>query len=336
MPKITAPQASLTTVATFPKNYFLENLAVRADSSILVTVANRNELWYVPPMDANLPVDPVLLYTFSQSAMGIVEIAPDIFCIATSPVVAYQAAILSGRLFTSQESYLHRLDLRDWAPGASVKPEVVLQFPEPVRGLNGSCLIAPNIILVADCFASLIWRVDLPSEGERIAACVWLEHDSMATDPGGPFPDQPGVNGLGYASKTNYLYYTTTAQELFMRVRVDPDSHDPAGEPEFVAGGMMGDDFCIDENAGVAYIATHRQNTIDRVSLEPNGNSYLRHSVAGRPFTDELIGPTKGAWGRRPGEYGRVAYFQVDGGTKSPPVAAGGIARPAKILRVEL
>ncbi|HEY3973635.1 MAG TPA: hypothetical protein VGM18_11560, partial [Candidatus Sulfotelmatobacter sp.] len=106
--------------------------------------------------------------------------------------------------------------------------------------------------------------------------------------------------------------------------------------PEFVAGGMMGDDFCIDENAGVAYIATHRQNTIDRVSLEPSGNSYVRHSVAGKPFTDELIGPTKGAWGRRPGEYGRVAYFQADGGTKSPPVAAGGIARPAKVLRVEL
>ena len=31
------PQVSLTTVATFPKNYFLENLAVRADNSVLVT-----------------------------------------------------------------------------------------------------------------------------------------------------------------------------------------------------------------------------------------------------------------------------------------------------------
>jgi hypothetical protein len=43
-----------------------------------------------------------------------------------------------------------------------------------------------------------------------------------------------------------------------MRVRVDENTHYPAGEPEFVAGGMMGDDFCIDENAGVAYVATHR------------------------------------------------------------------------------
>jgi hypothetical protein len=59
-------------------------------------------------------------------------------------------------------------------------------------------------------------------------------------------------------------------------------------------GGMMGDDFCIDEKAGLAYIATHRQNTIDRVSLEPSENSDVRHSVAGEPFTEQLIGPTKG------------------------------------------
>ena len=71
------------------------------------------------------------------------------------------------------------------------------------------------------------------------------------------------------------------------------------------------DDFCIDENAGVAYITTQRQNTIDRVSLEPSENSYLRHSVARKPFTAQLIGPTKGAWGRRPGEYCRVEYFQA-------------------------
>jgi hypothetical protein len=329
------PQAKLTIIAVFQPNYFLENMAVRADRSILVTVANRDELWYIPPPDAKVPVDPVLLSTFSQSAMGIVEVAPDIFYIATSPVIAYQAAILAGRSFTSHNSYLHRLDMRDWAPGMPVKPEVVLQFPEAARGLNGSCVIAPNIILLADCFAGLIWRVDLPADDGKATARVWLKHDSMANDRDGPMPDQPGINGVQYASKTNYLYYTTTAQELFMRVRVNPDTYDPADEPEFVAGGMMGDDFCLDENAGVAYIATHRQNTIDRVSLKPSENSYVRHSVAGRPFTEQLIGPTKGTWGRGPGEYGRVAYFQVDGGTKSPPVAAGGIARPAKVLRVE-
>ena len=57
---------------------------------------------------------------------------------------------------------------------------------------------------------------------------------------------------------------------------------------------------------------------------------------AGKPFTDQLIDPTKGAWARRPGEYGKIAYFQTDGGTKSLPIAAGGVVRPAAVLRVEL
>ena len=39
-----APNVKLNTVATFPKNYFLENLAVRSDNSVLVTVLNHKEL----------------------------------------------------------------------------------------------------------------------------------------------------------------------------------------------------------------------------------------------------------------------------------------------------
>jgi hypothetical protein len=336
MPSENAPRAKLTTIASFPTLYFLESMAVRADASILVTVANRSELWYVPPADPNGQVDPVLLSTFSQSAMGIVEVTPDIFYIATSPVIEYQAAILARQSFTSHESYLHRLDMRGWAPGGPVKPETVLQFPESARGLNGSCLIAPGILLIADCFAGLIWRADLPADGGKATARVWLKHDSMAHDPDGPMPDQPGINGVQYAANANYLYYTNTAKELFMRVRVDPDTNDAIDEPEFVAGGMMGDDFCLDEDAGFAYLATHRQNTIDRVSLQPSENTYIRHSVAGKPFTLQLIGPTNGKWGRSPGEHGRTAYYLTDGGTKSPPIAAGGTARPATVVRVEL
>jgi hypothetical protein len=281
---------------------------------------NHQELWYIPSPSADVPVDPLLIWTFAQPTMGIVEVEPEIFYICTS------------NLYTSHESFLHRLDMRDWRPRMSVKPKVVLEFPERARGLNGSCLIAPSIILIADCFASLIWRVDLLPNGGKATVRVWLKHDSMGYDPNDP-TYQPGVNGLGYASKTNYLYYTSTKQQLFMRVRIDTDTHEPAGGPEFVAGGMMGDDFCIDQNAGVAYIATHRQNTIDRVSLEPGENSDVRHSVAGAPFTEQLIGPTNGRWGRRPEENGRVAYFMTDGGTKSPP--PDGIVRPAKVLRVE-
>jgi len=36
-------KAKLFTVASFPENYFLENLAVRADNSVLITALNHKQ-----------------------------------------------------------------------------------------------------------------------------------------------------------------------------------------------------------------------------------------------------------------------------------------------------
>jgi hypothetical protein len=321
MPPEKTHQAKLSAVAHFPPKYFLENLAVRQDNSILVTVANSHELWFVPPVNGQETVTPILIFTFAEVACGITEVEPDVFYIAT------------GNFYTTHEAYLHRLDLRGWRLGAAVDPEMVLQLPVTARGLNGSCLIAPGVLLIADSFAGLIWRVDLPAGGGTPTARVWLKHESMGYYPGQLKPEQPGVNGVRFAAKTNNVYYTATAKKLFMRVPVDPETHDPAGEPELVVAGRMGDDFCIDEEAGVIYLATHRQNTIDRVSMNPAENSGFTQSVAGDPFNEELIGPSSGAWSRIPGDYGRVAFFLSDGGTASPP--PDGIVRPAKLLRVE-
>jgi hypothetical protein len=94
----------------------------------------------------------------------------------------------------------------------------------------------------------------------------------------------------------------------------------------------MMDDFCIDETKGIAYVTTHRENTIDLMSLEPGGNE-VRNSIAGDPFDEELVGPSSGAWGRNPAENGRIAFFTTDGGTTALP--PDGVLRPAKILRVE-
>jgi len=313
---------TLTTVAVFPEGSFLENLAVRRDGSILITVLNRKEVWYVPAPRAELPVEPMPVHKFAHMTMGIVETEPDTFYVCTS----------DG--YTTHESTLERLDLRNWTPGTAILPQPVLEFGEPVGALNGACLVAPGVLLVADSFAGLIWRVDLAEDGMSATARVWLKHDSMAFDPDNPLrPPQPGINGVRYDSRTGFLHYTSTQRKLFMRVRVDPDTKAPVGPPEFVAGGTMSDDFCIDENAGVAYVTTHRENTIDRISLDPVRNSE-RFIVAGDPFTEELIGPTSGAWSRLPGEYGKVAYFTTDGGTASPP--PDGVRRPAKLLRVEL
>jgi hypothetical protein len=46
-----------------------------------------------------------------------------------------------------------------------------------------------------------------------------------------------------------------------------------------------------------------------------------------------LVGPSSAAWGRGPGDHGRVAYVTTDGGTTAPP---DGIVRRATLLRTEL
>ena len=79
MPSETLPKAKLTTVAVFPPKYFLENLAVRKDNSMLVTVVNQHELWYVPPITGEATVTPVLLFTFNEVACGITEVEPENF-----------------------------------------------------------------------------------------------------------------------------------------------------------------------------------------------------------------------------------------------------------------
>jgi hypothetical protein len=316
------PTVTRNPVAFFPQNYFLENLAVREDESTLITAILQKELWWVPPAKPGEVVEPVLVHTFDHPVTGIAEIAPDVYIVNLTEA------------YTTYESHLVRIDFTGWKPGSPVSPETIYTFDERVRGLNGSCLLAPNVLVIADCFAGLIWRIDLADAGRRATARVWLADDTMADDPdsGVPPPPQPGVNGLRYGAQTGYLYYTSTAQKVFMRVPVDPSTLDPAGPAQFVAAIDNADDFCLDEDAGFAYVTRHRANTIDRVPLAPRHGSEVRH-IAGDPFDETLVGPSSAAWGRGPTDHGRVAYVTTDGGTTAPP---DGIVRHAALLRVQL
>ena len=134
-------QATLTTVALFAAKSFLENLVVRSDNSVLVTCITTKELFYVPPWSGTGTVEPIRLHCFEQLPTGVIEIEPDVFLIC------------AGNLYTSHESFIYRLDLRDWTPGTPVIPELVFRFPDRAKGLNGMCLLAPGTALVADCFA---------------------------------------------------------------------------------------------------------------------------------------------------------------------------------------
>jgi sugar lactone lactonase YvrE len=322
----TATLAKLTTVANFPEHHMLENLAVRADGSMLVVASPQRQVWYVPTPGEDLPVEPILLHTFDQGQLAqcLVEAQPNIFYVAT-----YGHATL------------HRFDLRKWKPGLPVSPTKVLDF-KPPAGPNGGCLIAPGVLLFSDCVEGLIWRVDLSDDGLHATPRVWLKHDTMAAGAGKP-PVKfsatmevpfPGINGLRYGPKHKIVYYTTSSQDLFMRVAVNPATLEPADDPEFVAKVQSVDDLCVDEDAGVAYLARHPDHIIERVPLKQGYSDLGRAVMSGEPFTDKLIGPTSLDWGRAPADYGHVAYVTTDGGTVK--LAPDGVLRPARLMRIEL
>lgn len=322
---IATTPAKLTIIANFPEHHMLENLAPRVDGSVLVVASPQRQLWYIARPTEGLPVEPILLHTFDdgQLAQCLVEALPDVFYVATYGVAT-----------------LYRFDLRSWTPGTVASPTKVLDFEAPA-GPNGGCLIAPGVMLFSDCVEGLIWRIDLTEDGLKARARVWLKHDTMAAGAGKP-PVKfsatmevpfPGINGLRYGPKTNFVYYTTSSQDIFMRIAVDSASHEPVGEPEHIADVASVDDLCLDEDAGVAYIARHPDHIIERVPLERGSAGLGRISIAGLPFNDKLIGPTSIDWGRGAKDYGRVAYVTTDGGTVQ--LAPDGVLRPARLIRIE-
>ena len=154
------PEVTVTPVTHLPKKYFLENLVVRADGSVLVTTVLQKELWYVPSATPSTEVSPVLLHTFKHPILGIVEAEPDVIIVSVCD------------LYNAHESQLARIDFNGWSPGKPVKPEIIFTFDDRARGLNGSTMLGPGVIALADCFAGLIWRVDLSDHARGATARV--------------------------------------------------------------------------------------------------------------------------------------------------------------------
>lgn len=316
-------------VSVFPPGYFLENIASLAHGGLLVTVANRSELYFVPPSNNGLS-SPVLLQKFApdQMTFGIVRAPqnPNIFYILTSDFLSL------GR----RQAQLQMLDLSDAAHGCVAKP--IMTFPPEAAGLNGLCALSDSVLLAADSFASRIWRIDLDitsSFPPKIAnAITWCTDKTM--DGKLVLPDfQPGVNGIKYSAVTSHVYYTSTQQKLFCRVPVNPETLQPSGNVEVISRGMQGDDLILDDAASppVAYVTTHRDNTILRIPLNSTGEIALNDlEVMARGTTDDdkVVGPTAGTW--QYGSTGKVAYFLGDGGLKNP--LEDGIIRCAKVVRL--
>ena len=160
---------------------------------------------------------------------------------------------------------------------------------------------------------------------------MWLapRHDGDDPDSGVPWPPQPGINGVRYRRAERLPVLHVDGSKGVHARGGRPEDARSSRRADFVAAIDNADDFCIDENAGFAYVTRHRANTVDRVPLEPRHGSEVRH-IAGDPFDEILVGPVQRCLAPRPDDRGRVTYVTTDGGTTAPP---DGIVRNAAVLR---
>ena len=225
-----------------------------------------------------------------------------------------------------------------------IRSIILTEFPAQARALNGFCALSNNTLIAADSFANCIWRVDLTFDTTTGAPKVamptkWYSHPSMNAKL--HLPDfQPGTNGLKYSKKMQCVYYTSTQQRLFCRVGVDLDTLEAKGEAEVIAEGWQWDDLILDDRDDaevrpMAYVTTHRDNTIVRVPLDlANLEATKKETsvvVQGGEEMQDCLGPTSGVW--ETGQEGKRALFCVDGGVKHP--LKDGMVRCAKVIRVE-
>ena len=213
-------------LATFPVNTFLENLAIAPGGDIFVTSHETGEIF-------KLDTD----HTLTQYAKidgkvsGIAMIGADRFLINgwTAAGIPFVAILSDGTVQSMQT-----------IPTGAF--------------LNGITPLTTHLYLMADSYRGAIWAFDLAT----MTADIWLEHPLLArSDVTDPFP---AANGLKRFD--DFLYVSNTQQKLLLKIALD-ERLKPSDPNIFVEGTNI-DDFAFDIE-GNLYGATHVYNSVIKI-----------------------------------------------------------------------
>ncbi|KAH8909323.1 hypothetical protein BR93DRAFT_924335 [Coniochaeta sp. PMI_546] len=281
-------------IYTFPKNTFIENIAVRSNGNLLLTSMSVIDLFSVDPTVQNPTAS--VLHTFPNSTglSGITEIAPDIFAVVTGTwdLAATRAAPGSLAIWT--------VDLTGPIPN--------VRF---LTGIENSTIFNgivqhptnPALLLAADSAIGAVWRVN------RITGAHGIAFSSPLLTPTGTAPGTNlGINGL--KAKGKHLYFTNSARRFFGRVPVDSQGS-PTGAVEIISNStdagadVVYDDIALDRDGeGGGWIASH-----------PSYAVHVKLDGTQRVVNDSelLLNPTSAAFGRGNAEQEKVLYVTNGG-----------------------
>jgi hypothetical protein len=286
-------------VYQFPNGTWVENIAVRRNGDLLVTLVNAPELWEISNTSSwsgqhlQNTTAATLIHSFDgvEFLTGITEIEPDVFAVASPRT-------------------LWCVDLR--AAACDTGPNITeIITVSGALNLNGMTTLdaAKGLVLIADSMLGVVWRVNVRT-GESV---IVLEDElTMAADTSlGPLV---GINGVKVNG--NYVYYNNCPKRLYCRVRINRATGTAIGPYELISENIMGDDFALDRR-GVSYLAGLIYNIVTMVY--PNGTHRV---IAGARDSTEFAGATAAAFGRTASDRG--VLYVTTGGAWGVPVSETG------------
>ena len=308
---VSSPLYNVTTIAQFSLPTWVENLAIRSNGQIIATtvsVPNASEpyIYLIDPSSSQLPVEPVVLYSFAaenkSAVSGIAELGDDTFYIAAGDFSLSGATEPEGT-FGIWKLVFAEEDTKPSAIGPTTPRVSVTKVAAlPSAGLLNGLTVLDDLlgyILVADSEVGSVIRVNVFT-GEYTTV---LKEPSML-----PTNDAVGINGLRV--RDGYLYYTSVAD--FYRISINPDGT-KAGNVATITNNAIGvDDFTFDLKGNV-YMALNSQN---KLGFLPNGEPPLSIVAGGSLAT--LPGPSSARLGRTLEDLSRGSIYlsTTDGQTQ--------------------
>ena len=270
----------------FPNGTWVENIAVRPNGNLLVTLVNVPEIWEISPLSNAMEVPPRLLHRFddAESMTGIAEIYPDVFAVVALPNFIWEVDF-NGLSTVPAVRHLGRIQDAGTLDGMT-----------PLEGAAGQ-------VLITDSRLGLIYRFDTLTGAHEVV----LQDDTMSANM--DLGLLVGINGL--KTYHGYLYYNNSPRRLLCRVGIDTSTGQATGSYETVSAGGLADDIILGRD-GTCYLAGLEDNVVQRVL--PNGT---RETIAGSLNSTLVAGATAGAFGRTR-EDSSILYITTGGATTSP------------------
>lgn len=334
-----APRSDLPSklIHQFPNPTWLENIVITSTDKILTTDITNPYLYYIDPTisisapHANDTASIVHDFAPELSLLGITEVAPSHFYLITRNfTLTSVASTLTG------VNSIYSVDLTNYSAcnnsGADVSKVAIISGAGSLNGLT-TLSESQNLIIAADPILGVIWSINVATSEYSIL--LDLDELKPPVSTGLAF----GVNGVKVLTPTTgdtdqvYIYYTNTGLTTFGRIPFSLSTLNTTGPVEILTDAYGADDFTLDVEQGVAYLAYGAGASVLKIGLEGGDVTRvvggLNDTIDGNATLTLLSGPTGVQLGRAGDGLG-WAYVSQNGKNEGVYTEGG------KVLAIDL